>query len=234
MISFKDLTEQKISEKYNGLSQGLKDALSSANTSVVIENIAAKYQLDKEKTEMLVQLVGLVILGFAGLEDMKKEMKETIEIDSKIIPLITDEIRQKIFAPLMNFLPKVPVPAVSKVEPPTVATDRYREPAAGSPGVVDLRNQPKPAPVPVKPSVVIPPRPIAPPVVSKIEPPAPILPKPIQRPPLIEAEPHKAPISIPVPAPLSRMPQVILRSPGLPPTDLPRDILDLRKDKGEF
>ncbi|MDP3142915.1 MAG: hypothetical protein Q8N14_03080, partial [Candidatus Omnitrophota bacterium] len=45
--------------------------------------------------------------------------------------------------------------------------------------------------------------------------------------PLIEAEPHK------IPAPVLR-PQYIIRPSGLPPTDLPENVLDLRKDKGEF
>jgi len=184
MISFKEITEQKISETYNGLSQDLKDVLSSTDTSVVIETIAAKYQLDKEKIEMLIQLVGLVILGLATFEDMKIEMKEVLEINPQFIPPIADEIHQKIFK----------VPAAAPVAPPV---DKYREPTIG-PEVIDLRKTPPPPP------------------------------------PLIEAEPHKAPAPIPVPESLSKMPQVILRPSGLPPTDLPRDILDLRKDKGEF
>ena len=235
MISFSEITEQKITEKYNGLSQDLKDVLSSADTSAIIENIAVKYQLDEEKIEMLIQLAGLVILGFATFEDMKTEMKENLEINLQFIPSIADEIHQKIFLPIANSLqktitaPATPAPATvpQPVAPP-------REPAIG-PEVVDLRRSP--------------------PVVDKVEPLPPPPPPPLieaephkaSTPPLIaaperdeprpsgrEAEPHKTPTPIPVPESLSRMPQIILRSPGLPPTDLPRDILDLRKDKGEF
>lgn len=80
-----------------------------------------------------------------------------------------------------------------------------------------------------------------PPVVNKVEPPRPLTftkpiekpiepPKPISAPiPLIEADPHK--ISTPVP---TAEPQFIIRPPGLAPTDLPHDVLDLRKEKGEF
>lgn len=224
------LTKQKISEKYKDLSQDLKDVLSSANTSAVIENIAVKYQLDKEKIEMLVQLVGLIILGLATFEDMKTEMKEVLEINPQFIPPIADEIHQKIFLPIANSLQKTitapPAPApTAPVAPAPVAppVDKYREPPIG-PEVIDLRNQPRAGP----PLAETPPPPPPPPVVSRVEP------------PLIEAEPHKAPAPAPVPVPvpvpesLSKMPQVILRPPGLPPTDLPRDILDLRKDKGEF
>ncbi len=219
MIPISEITEQKISEKYNGLSQDLKDILSSAETSSTIENIAVKYQLDEEKIEMLIQLVGLVILDFVTFEDMKIEMKEVLEINPQFIPLIADEIRQKI----KEFPTPRPVapPVASKVEPLIPSTDHYREPTIG-PEVVDLRKTPPPPPPVV--SKVEPPPVVSkvepPPVVSKVEPPPP----PVKQVPLIEAEPHK----IPTPA------QVILRSPGLLPTDLARDILDLRKDKGEF
>lgn len=209
MIDFSEITEQKISEKFEGLSQDLKDILSSVNTSIAIENIAIKYQLDDEKNTMLIQLAGLVILGFATFEDMKIEMKEVLEINPQFIPTIADEIHQKIFLPTT-----VPRPTAS----PIPSADHYREPAIG-PEVVDLRRSP---PVVNKVEPLPPPPPPPPPLPS---PPLPPPPPPPPLPPLIEAEPHKN---------LSGMPQVILRSPGLPPTDLPRDILDLRKDKGEF
>lgn len=84
------------------------------------------------------------------------------------------------------------------------------------------------------------------PVVSKIEPI-----KPTPSTPLIEAEPHKvAPPLVTSPQPLAPEikapemlrppvvsqfePQFIIRPPGLAPTDLPHDVLDLRKEKGEF
>ena len=211
------LTEQKISEKFESLTQDLKNVLSSVNTSITIENIAAKYQLDEEKTTMLIQLVGLVILGFVNFKDMKEEMKETIDISPQSIPLIADEIRQKIFSPIINSLQKIitekrppvvpgPTPATippRPVAPPTAPmparpADQYREPTASVPEVVDLRKMP----------------PISAPALT----PKPTIPTPAA-PPLIEAEPH---------------PQYIMRPSGAPPTDLPENILDLRKDKGEF
>lgn len=233
MIDLSEITEQKITEKYESLPQDLKDVLSSVKTSTAIESIAAKYRLNEEKTTMLIQLVGLVILGFASFENMKEEMKETIDISPQFIILIADEIRQKIFSPVINSLQKtiiaptapiMPVPATvpsRPVAPPTTPTlarpvDEYREPTVG-PEVVNLRK--------------------APPAVSKVEPPpTPSLPPkpaaPAIPPPLIEAEPHK----IPPPAPPTSepKPQYIMRPSGAPPTNLPDNVLDLRKDKGEF
>ncbi len=50
------------------------------------------------------------------------------------------------------------------------------------------------------------------------------------QPPLIEAEPHQKPID----AYREPQPQYIMRPSGAPPTDSPENVLDLRKDKGEF
>ena len=258
------LTEQKISEKFQGLPQDLKDVLSSADTSVIIGNIATKYRLDEEKTAMLIQLVGLVILGFVSFEDMKEEMKETIDISPQFIPLVADEIRQKIFSPVINSLQ--PAPATPKTTSPTPpyqggekreAVDKYREPASSVPEIVDLRKAPvtpaqpapsvapppAPAPKPITPTQPSPQKPIlpTPPTAPTSPPPTPPLtltrpiepPKPIPTTPLIEAEPHQ----IPTPAhtaPIVPKPQYIMRPSGLPPTDLPDNVLDLRKDKGEF
>ena len=259
MIDFSKITEQKISEKFQGLPQDLKDVLSSADTSVIIGNIATKYRLDEEKTAMLIQLVGLVILGFVSFENMKEEMKETIDISSQFIPLIADEIRQKIFSPVINSLQPAPVPVAASpapaitprpAPPPATSTDQYREPASSVPEVVDLRKTP-PSPaeagyggqrpptdregglspgLPIAPKPVPPmPKPITtPPAPTPTPAPAPApAPKPIPTPPLIEAEPHKTPSPTP-------RPQYIMRPSGLPPTDLPDNVLDLRKDKGEF
>ena len=271
MIDFSKITEQKISEKFQGLPQDLKDVLSSADTSVIIGNIATKYRLDEEKTAMLIQLVGLVILGFVSFENMKEEMKETIDISSQFIPLIADEIRQKIFSPVINSLQPAPVPVAASpapaitprpAPPPATSTDQYREPASSVPEVVDLRKTP-PSPAEagyggqrpptdreggLSPGLPIAPAPSLPPKQTTVSPtptpatvpvptptPKPVIPAPpltFTRPvepatPLIKAEPHKVPSSAP-------RPQYIMRPSGLPPTDLPENVLDLRKDRGEF
>lgn len=140
---------------------------------------------------------------------------------------------------------------VSRVEPTNGMPARQRpEPQAlaGGPEIVDLRKTPPPpipglvSPAPIPPSLV---KPITPltftkPVEKPIETPKPA---PIFQPqipkaetPLIEAEPHKkeeVKITETL-TPHEERPQFIIRPPGLAPTDLPHDVLDLRQDKGEF
>jgi len=279
-MDYSFLTEQKIAEKFEDLPQDLKNVLSSINTSITIENIATKYRLNEEKTAMLIQLVGLVILGFVNSGNMKEEMKETIGVSPQFIPLIADEIYQKIFLPVKDsmqkimavtpqvvkpaipILPTSPVPApapipISPAPQPTAPTprsvDEYREPAFSIPEIVDLRK--KPAPIPPAPS--LPSKPLTVPPAPAPTAPAQPAAKPMPITPLIaapegdeprpsgrEAEPHQmsAPkpiVSAPKPIdsyrePSEPRPQYIMRPSGLPPTDLPENVLDLRKDKGEF
>ncbi|MCX6813748.1 MAG: hypothetical protein NT078_00770 [Candidatus Azambacteria bacterium] len=160
-------------------------------------------------------------------------------------------------------IPPTPTPPAAPTTPltPTVpSADHYREPTAEAPQIIDLRKTPvtpaQSAPS-VAPSVPVP-KPIIPtqPIVPK-----PVIPVPPAAPtaPLIEAEPHKiltptpkpidayreptktqspplvsAPIPTSTPPASEPKPQYIMRPSGAPPTDLPDNVLDLRKDKGEF
>jgi len=239
----------KLAEK---LPRQLQEFMYSEDTGAALLYLGQKYKLPEEKVHLLSKLTGDVILGIKQIASLAQEIYSNILPDAKLAMDLAQELYSDVLAPALT-PPAVPVPDVApafgaKGQSPIQQNitsapgrpDYYREPA--TPEVVDLRKVP-PVPVPGlspygrspegRPSVETkPPVPMSPPK-SIIPPPAPILPKPtppvtskIEPPPLIEAEPHKAP--------LSEMPQVILRSPGLPPTDLPRDILDLRKDKGEF
>ncbi|OGD29765.1 hypothetical protein A2833_01770 [Candidatus Azambacteria bacterium RIFCSPHIGHO2_01_FULL_44_55] len=102
MIDFSKLTEQKISQKFGALPQGLKDVLSSTRTSSVVENIGKLNRLNDDQVLILQQLVGLVILGFVDFDEMKQEMLDAISITKSLVSPIAEEIRHKIFLPIIN------------------------------------------------------------------------------------------------------------------------------------
>lgn len=104
MIDLTKLTEQKISQKYETLPQGLKDVLSSTRTSSIIENIGKLNRFNSEQTLMMQQLVGLVIIGFVDFDEMKQEMSETINVAPSLISPIAEEIKQRIFLPVINLI----------------------------------------------------------------------------------------------------------------------------------
>lgn len=177
-----------------------------------------------------------------------------------VTPIIpsTPVVPQPIITPSM---PKLEIPTLPPVN---IGADRYREPVSSAPEIIDLRKTPpavskvEPPPLMQMPvaAAPIPPRPLTftkpivpaptpqvgaptpaergvgvePPIVSKIE--------PLKSIPLIEAEPHKEPPAASKVEPPKTIqeerPQFIVRPPGLAPTDMPHDVLDLRKDKGEF
>ncbi len=143
--------------------------------------------------------------------------------------------------------PPIQIPVAAAPIPPSP----LRSPALRGEGGLS----PQPVISPIMPSAT--PRPISPLTFTKpVEKPL----EPVSMPHLIEADPHKTPtltptlrppvseVGAPTPAergvgveadphkilPPTPTPQYIIRPPGLAPTDMPRDVLDLRKDKGEF
>jgi len=151
---------------------------------------------------------------------------------------------QTTVAPIPPSAPPMPVPAVPSSIPtpmqepisvaPTPKPDQYREPISTGPEIVDLRKTP---PLPIQMPVAAAPIPPS----LKQTPPLTFT-KPIEKkptPPLIEANPHKIveqsmANSSTSPKPNQTEPQFIIRPPGLAPTDAPKNILDLRRDRGEF
>ena len=231
-----------LGEKYN-----LDDEKISA-LSKIVGNII----LGITPITSLAQEINLKIIS-----DAQMAMNLAQELHSDLLSPVVAPVKAQM--PAIPTTPTTPptiaqVPS-SKLQAPS--SDKYREPTiepaptlypdgtvgvqVGAPTpvergigeIIDLRKPPPPPiqmPVAAAPAYIPPPKPLTftkpvePPIVSKVE-----LPKPAPTPSLIEAEPHE----IPVPASEER-PQFIVRPPGLAPTDLPHDVLDLRKDKGEF
>jgi len=149
-----------------------------------------------------------------------------------------DKYREPTIGPEVVDLRKAPPPPVFTPQPkagPPLAEKPITPPLTFTRPI-------EPVVKPVPPAPVMPPIPLTP-ITPSPQPKTPVAPTP--QPPLIaapeggeprpsgrEAEPH-----IPVPKeaiPAPGRPQYIMRPSGLPPTDLPENVLDLRKDKGEF
>jgi len=228
-----ELTREEKLKMIEKLPQQLQDFLYSEDTGASLLSLGRKYNLPDEKVHLLSKLVADVVLKIVPITSLAQELYAEL-----LAPVIT--------APSAPPVPATLTPTTPKTTPPTPpyqegekreAVDQYREPTFSMPEVVDLRKAP-PAVSKVEPPPApsLPPKPITvPPAPAPAPAPAPITPTPpltFTRPvepaaPLIEAEPHK----IPSPTP---KPQYIMRPSGLPPTDVPDNVLDLRKDRGEF
>lgn len=201
-----ELTKEEKIKLFEKLPKELRDFMESENTGAFLLYLGEKYNLEDEKVSLLSKIVGDVVLGITPITSLAQEINSKITSDAQTATNLARELYTELLAPVMAPAPSMP--AVSAPVAPTApSADRYREPTI-APEIVDLRKAPTPAPLPPVP-----------------KPAAPTIPAP--QPPLIEAEPHKIPPSAP-------RPQYIMRPSGLPPTDIPDNVLDLRKDKGEF
>lgn len=249
-----ELTQEEKIKIFEKLPKELQNLMQSEDTGAFLLYLGKKYNLTNDKIHQLSKLLGDVVLRITPITSLAQEINLKITTDSQTAMSLAQELYSDLLSPAMSKTPTspqanvgAPIPqmpsapiiksAPQQVAPPAApTTDRYREPpvvslvepANGTPGIVDLRKIPTPTPPP-------PPRPLT--FTKPIEP---IKPKPLT--PLIEAEPHR---TIPQPAPpspsqispretLEGKPQYIIRPPGLAPTDIPHNILDLKKDKGEF
>jgi len=246
-----ELTREEKLKLVEKLPQQLQDLLYSEDTGAFLLYLGQKYNLPDEKVSLLSKLVADVVLKIVPITSLAQEINSKITSDAQAAMNLAQELYAELLAPVITAPSAPPVPATltpttPKTTPPTPpyqegekreAVDQYREPTFSMPEVVDLRKAP-PAVSKVEPPPApsLPPKPITvPPAPAPAPAPAPITPTPpltFTRPvepaaPLIEAEPHK----IPSPTP---KPQYIMRPSGLPPTDVPDNVLDLRKDRGEF
>ena len=252
-----ELTREEKLKLVEKLPQQLQDLLYSEDTGAFLLYLGQKYNLSDEKVRLLSKLVADVVLGITPITSLAQEINSKITSDAQAAMNLAQELNTELLAPAMAapstppLTPATLTPTTPKTTPPTPpyqggekreAVDQYREPTFSMPEVVDLRKAPPavskvepPAPsLPPKP-MTIPPAPTPATVPVPTPTPKPVIPAPpltFTRPvepatPLIKAEPHKVPSSAP-------RPQYIMRPSGLPPTDLPENVLDLRKDRGEF
>jgi len=251
-----ELTHEEKIKIFEKLPKELQDLMGSEDTGAFLLYLEEKYNLDDDKISLLSRLVGDVILGILSSPNLISEIVSKLAVDQNTGSQIYQEINSGLLAPVAALIKNASAPATSMPAPALPVApraDKYREPATSAPEVIDLRKTPPPlismpvtpAPIPPIPKIVTPPA-------SKPAPKPLTFTKPIEpvrlTAPLLEAEPHLPPATptpsafAPVPSadqyrePMSpaAKPQYIIRPPGLQPTDLPKNVLDLRKDKGEF
>lgn len=244
-----ELTREEKLKIFEKLPKELQNLMQSEDTGAFLLYLGEKYNLDYEKTSSLSKIVGDVILGIIPAISLAQEINLKITPDTQTAMGLAQELYTNLLAtvtvpPKPVPQPMIPQTQMAPVPIPTPKTDQYREPTAGGPEIIDLRKTPPPpiqmpvaaAPIPPKPLTFT--RPIEPKMIEAE--PHKIMPAP----PAIKADTYREPVEQPSvsinnpPAmdvkPKEPLPQYIIRPPGLPPTDFPRDVLDLRKDKGEF
>ncbi len=104
------ITQEELTKRLRSLSESEKAVLISEEVNNVLEDIASAYDFDEEESEMLKQIVSLVILKIIPKSEFKQELKENIEIDDGIAEFIYEAIQENIFALSdIGELPKTPL-----------------------------------------------------------------------------------------------------------------------------
>ena len=196
--------EQEIVLKYQTLPPPLRDALESHYGLNQVREIAKRYSLLGEDVEIVVQLFGLSLLGFLNPRDLAEELFNFLELrDRKKIDLLTEELIQKIFAPLKPELQNL-YHASSIFPEPTKKSARQPEvPAPASKEAPAAETQPREQPVPIRKEGVRAPGPISLETLRMAPEPAPVPKTEAPTTPLRPTEPAQAKIH---PFALSEMP----------------------------
>ncbi|HDH31293.1 MAG TPA: hypothetical protein ENH26_00790 [Candidatus Wolfebacteria bacterium] len=142
-MNYSLLTEQQFQKRFNSLPENIKDVLTSENNAETIRRICQSHYLKKEKTLMIEQLIGLVLLGFVPLDKMSQEISENLHLDNKNSNDIADEFDRKIFTPIRDDLEKNYTPLEQEFVPAKMPIDEKPSfaKATDSKEIVDLRQQ---------------------------------------------------------------------------------------------
>ncbi len=106
MIPVEKITEQILQERFDLLSDKLKDAASSQSNLRIVSEVCRNHRLhDEEKMLVVQQITALALLGFMHTYDVGKEINEALNFDNpKLGNSIAQELEAKIFAPVKSEL----------------------------------------------------------------------------------------------------------------------------------
>lgn len=149
-------------ERWDVLPENLKEAMFSERNADILWQICEAQHLSENKIHMISTIVGDVILGFIGAEDITLEIQDRITLDQRIIQIIAREINQRILPPLREEINKIysPLTAIPETKP---VTDLYRkeEKKETEPKSVGIGSEIPPKPIeiiqPPKPAEITPP-----------------------------------------------------------------------------
>lgn len=91
-------TEQELEKLYDALPQNTKDMLTSPNTAQEVKRLAQKYSLKTSDTEMLLNEVGLVLLGVEDRDAFAGDLVEVLSMEKEPAQSLTRELTHSIFS----------------------------------------------------------------------------------------------------------------------------------------
>lgn len=95
------IPKQQVSERYDNLTDHLREMLASDKTVDTLWLIGEVHHLSEERIKKLAGVIGYIILGLVHLEDLAKEIAIEADVDRRLAKEIAREIELKILNPIM-------------------------------------------------------------------------------------------------------------------------------------
>lgn len=97
-------TQQELKERYEKLPEVLKDAMFNADIAAKIFEIGKKYGLTIEKTGLMAEEVGYLILGLTRPTELVNALDEALKVKENQAKEIASDLNRQIFFPLREAL----------------------------------------------------------------------------------------------------------------------------------
>ncbi|MDO8557135.1 MAG: hypothetical protein Q7R98_01590 [Candidatus Jorgensenbacteria bacterium] len=105
------LTQEIISDRFDTLPEHIQELLASEHTEKLVTQIGKSHYLSREKIGLLEQLVGLVLLGFLDMRDLKQELVDRLYMNFEHATALSNELASEIFNPVKSDLAQIYMPA---------------------------------------------------------------------------------------------------------------------------
>ncbi len=143
----KEIPLEKRLERYDAISQALRDALNSDEITHMFWAIGEAHHLGEERTFKVVKIVGYIMMGFIHPQDLQREIVSETTIDKRLAEEIAHELQVKILNPLIpeinatfNYhITGVPAPSSTAIAPSFAPQPEIMRPAF-APGGQETRS----------------------------------------------------------------------------------------------
>ncbi|RJQ28722.1 hypothetical protein C4571_03050 [Candidatus Parcubacteria bacterium] len=125
------IPKQQRLDRWDTLSDALREALVSEQNSHIIREICRAEHVGEEKIPVVARVAGYVLLGFLHPEDVTDQIKEALEIDSRIASAVANALNTKIFSPLRSEIDKIYAPATAPTVPFSFSPAMMAQEASG-------------------------------------------------------------------------------------------------------
>jgi hypothetical protein len=139
------VTTEQARNRFRTVAPVLQNAIFSVQTAEIIDRIASENHLDDDRSLVLAEVVGWVLLGFIHPEDVAGELQGRASIPSPTATAIASAVTAKIFSPLKTDLDNAYAP-VSHEHEETAFSPKIIQDIGPMPGAF-----PPPAPSPPVP-----------------------------------------------------------------------------------